>query len=323
MKSSSQIAPSQASVVRFITIDSDQAHQRIDNFLFTQLKGVPKSRIYRMLRKGEVRVNQGRIAASYKLQAEDVIRIPPVRIAQPGIPSSAPGGAWLENRILYEDEAIVLLNKPASMAVHGGSGIAHGVIEALRHRRPETAFLELAHRLDKGVSGCLLIAKKRSVLRHLHSSFRNDQVDKRYLALVLGNFPKTPQSVAVPLLKFVKQGGERMVKVAPDGKAARTEFRCLSSNRALSFIEAKPLTGRTHQIRVHAAYLGHPIAGDERYGVAAENAVLRRTGLKRIFLHAVSLSFIHPQSEERLTVEAPLDQELLDTLAYHELAIKQ
>lgn len=301
---------------QWIKIDEENAQQRIDNFLFARLKGVPKSHIYRMLRKGEVRVNRGRIQAQYRLHAGDLIRIPPLRLAvrENGIVPVALVKERLENRLIYEDDWFIALNKPSGMAVHGGSGLSFGVIEGLRLIRPKARFLELVHRLDRETSGCLLIAKKRSVLRILHELFRENGVDKRYLALLAGVWPRENAVVDAPLKKNVKQSGERMVRVAAGGKQAQTAFRRIARFAEATLVEAKPITGRTHQIRVHAASMGYPIAGDGRYGDEEKNRFYRQAGLRRLFLHAARLVFEHPISGDRVTIQAPLDTELEDCL---------
>ena len=296
-----------------IEIDEGSVGQRIDNFLFTRLKGVPKSHIYRILRSGEVRVNGGRIQPQRRLDAGDKIRIPPIRVAQREADATPEGSvrARLEPRVLYEDEDFLVINKPAGMAVHGGSGVSLGVIEGLRKIRPEAKFLELVHRLDRDTSGCLLIAKKRSALRGLHELFRSDhQVKKVYMALLSGVWARKQLTVDAPLKKNVLQSGERMVKVAADGKPALTEFRRIRKYSVATLVEASLLTGRTHQIRVHAQSLGHPIAGDERYGDARSNLALRQQGLKRLFLHAAELGFNHPRTQQPFHIKAPLDSEL-------------
>jgi 23S rRNA pseudouridine955/2504/2580 synthase len=300
-----------------IEIDEENAGQRIDNFLFTRLKGVPKSHVYRILRKGEVRVNGGRCQAQRRLDTGDVVRVPPLRVAErdeKAIPESLMQQR-LEGRILHEDEDFLVVNKPAGMAVHGGSGLSYGVIEGLRAIRPQAKFLELVHRLDRETSGCLLIAKKRSALRHLHELFRADhQVKKVYLALLCGAWARKSLLVDAPLKKNILQSGERMVKVAKDGKPAQTEFRRLRKFAQATLVEANLFTGRTHQIRVHALSIGHPIACDERYGDEAQNLALRRLGLKRLFLHASELAFAHPRDKSLFHVHAPLDAELQDFL---------
>jgi len=302
--------------VRWIDISEENSGQRIDNFLITQLKGVPKTRIYRIIRKGEVRVNKGRIDNKYRLKDGDNVRIPPVRVAVrenkiellPTLKHS------LEHGIIYEDDALIVLNKPSGFAVHGGSGINSGVIEGLRMLRPDARFLELAHRLDKDTSGCLLVAKKRSVLKVLHDYFRNDGVKKTYLALLVGLWERKKLLVTAPLLRNKGKGGERVVKVSPAGKFAETHFRRIQKYKDLTLVEASPKTGRTHQIRVHAAWLGHPIVGDSRYGDDVRNRKLKQRGYKRLFLHAKQLQFAHPVTGEIMVFEAPLAPELENQL---------
>ena len=305
--------------VQWLEITEANNEQRLDNFLITHLKGVPKTRIYRMVRKGEVRVNKGRIDVSYKLQIGDIVRIPPVRVAekkdqiivQPTLKFS------LENHILYEDDGFIVLNKPAGFAVHGGSGVSSGVIEGLRQVRPQQKFLELVHRLDKETSGCLLIAKKRSVLKVLHELFRGDGIQKTYLALLVGQFQRKKQLVEVPLLKNVAQGGERVVVVSQAGKSAETLFTRLKQYQDVTLVHAAPKTGRTHQIRVHAAWLGHPIVADDRYGDDDTNKGFKKRGYKRLFLHAEQLQFAHPVSGALLHFTAPLPEDL-QALLNHE-----
>jgi 23S rRNA pseudouridine955/2504/2580 synthase len=306
-----------SAAVQWIEVNPDQAGQRIDNFLFTRLKGVPKSHVYRILRTGEVRRNGGRVQAQERLDAGDVIRVPPLRLAarEPAEVPVQRVRARLEPRILYEDADLLVIDKPAGMAVHGGSGLSFGVIEGLREIRPEAKFLELAHRLDRDTSGCLLIAKKRSALGSLHEQFRNDEIKKVYLALLVGAWARTRWQVDAPLRKNVLQSGERLVKVARDGKPALTEFRRKERYAQATLVEARPITGRTHQIRVHAQSMGHPVAGDDRYGDEAANRELRQRGLRRLFLHAHRTEFRHPKSGEPVRVEAPLDPELRDFLA--------
>ncbi|MGZ4958852.1 MAG: 23S rRNA pseudouridine(955/2504/2580) synthase RluC [Methylomonas sp.] len=302
--------------VQWLEITDANAQQRLDNFLITTLKGVPKTRIYRMVRKGEVRVNKGRVDVSYKLALGDIVRIPPVRVAeknheiivQPTLKYS------LENHILYEDDGFIVLNKPSGFAVHGGSGVNSGIIEALRQLRPQQKFLELVHRLDKETSGCLLIAKKRSVLKVLHELFRGDGIQKTYLALLAGQFARKKQLVDVPLLKNVAQGGERMVKVSQAGKSAETLFTRLKQYQDATLVHAAPKTGRTHQIRVHAAWLCHPIIGDDRYGETEVNKNFKKRGYKRLFLHAEQLQFVHPVTGTALHFIAPLPEDLQDLL---------
>ena len=302
---------------RFLAVDEENAGQRIDNFLFGRLKGVPKGHVYRILRTGEIRVNGGRIKAQHRLETGDVVRIPPLRLGQRD-EQAAPEvliRARLDSRILFEDDEFLVINKPAGMAVHGGSGLSYGVIEGLRKIRPEARCLELVHRLDRDTSGCLLIAKKRSALRFLHELFRSDhQVEKVYLALLAGVWARKESTVDAPLRKNILRSGERVVRVSPDGKSALTEFRCVRKFAAATLVEVKPLTGRTHQIRVHAQSLGHPVACDERYGNAGANQDFRRQGLKRLFLHAAELAFPHPRTKQTFQVKAPLEPELQEYL---------
>ena len=301
--------------VQWLDIDSDMAGQRIDNFLRTQLKGVPKSMIYRILRKGEVRVNKKRIKPDYKLQPGDQVRVPPVRVSPPSdLPNPNLGQvSQLNDCILFEDDAFIVVNKPAGMAVHGGSGISFGLIEALRSLRANDT-LELVHRLDRETSGCLLVAKKRSVLRALNTQLREKQMKKVYLALVAGEWSKLDRAVTAPLRKHVLQSGERMVRVDKEGKASETRFKIRQRFAEGTLVQASPVTGRTHQIRVHAQVTGHPIAMDDKYGDAEFSAQMHKLGLGRLFLHAETLSFYHPKTEQWMTVEAPLDKELVAVL---------
>jgi len=302
-------APASAAV-QFLEVEPELAGQRIDNFLRTRLKGVPKTLIYRILRKGEVRVNKGRIKPDYKLQAGDVVRVPPLRMSEPDEPAPLAQGLLerLETAIVYEDKALIVLNKPAGIAVHGGSGLSFGVIEAFRQLRPDAKELELVHRLDRDTSGLLMIAKKRSMLRHLHQALRGDGVDKRYLALVRGAWPTSKKQVSAPLLKNTLRSGERMVEVSDEGKEALTLFRVLRRfGEFATLVEASPVTGRTHQIRVHAKHAGHSIAGDPKYGDEAFSREIRELGGKRLFLHAHSLRLSLPDGAE-LRLEAPVDE---------------
>ena len=301
----------------FIEIDEESAGQRIDNFLFARLKGVPKSHIYRLLRKGEVRVNGGRCQAERRLAVGEKVRVPPLRQAEREVREIPEVliQQRLEGRIMHEDDDFMVINKPAGMAVHGGSGLSYGVIEGLRALRPQAKFLELVHRLDRETSGCLLIAKKRSALRHLHELFREGhQVKKIYVALLAGVWERKSLLVDAPLKKNILQSGERIVKVARDGKPAQTELRRLRKFANATLVEASLMTGRTHQIRVHALSIGYPIAGDERYGHAAANADFRQTGLKRLFLHAAELAFAHPRGGHPFQIKAPLEPELQEFL---------
>jgi 23S rRNA pseudouridine955/2504/2580 synthase len=302
--------------VQWIEVDEESAGQRIDNFLFARLKGVPKSHVYRILRTGEVRRNGGRIQAQERLDAGDLIRVPPLRLTtrDPNQIPEALVRVRLESRVLYEDDDLLILNKPAGMAVHGGSGLSFGVIEGLRKTCPDARFLELVHRLDRDTSGCLLIAKRRSALRALHEQFRSDEVKKVYLALLAGTWARTRWIVDAPLKKNVLQSGERMVTVAREGKPAVTEFRRKERYANSTLVEARPITGRTHQIRVHAQSLGHAIVGDERYGDETINRGFRRLGLKRLFLHALETTFHHPRTAKLIEIKAPLDQDLSEFL---------
>lgn len=304
--------------VQIVAISAEEAGQRIDNFLRTQLKGVPKSMIYRILRKGEVRVNKKRIKPEYKLQAGDEVRIPPVRVAEREEAAISPKlerVASLADAILYEDEYILILNKPSGTAVHGGSGLSFGVIEGLRALRPEARFLELVHRLDRDTSGVLLVAKKRSALRSLHEQLREKGMQKDYLALVRGQWPSHVKAVQAPLLKNILQSGERIVRVSSEGKPSETRFKVEERYAFATLVKASPVTGRTHQIRVHTQHAGHPIAFDDRYGEREFDKQLSATGLRRLFLHAAALTFTHPHSGDRMRIEAPLDEELKRCLA--------
>ncbi|MCY1283249.1 Ribosomal large subunit pseudouridine synthase C [compost metagenome] len=307
---------SPTSGVQLLEVAPEYAGQRIDNFLRTQLKGAPKTLIYRILRKGEVRVNKGRIKPEYKLQAGDIVRVPPLRLAERDEPAPVAQGLLerLEAAIVYEDKALIVLNKPAGIAVHGGSGLSFGVIEAFRQLRPDAKDLELVHRLDRDTSGLLMIAKKRSMLRHLHEALRGDGVDKRYLALVRGSWPTSKKKVSAPLLKNNLRSGERMVEVNPEGKEALTEFRVVRRfGEFATLVEASPITGRTHQIRVHAKHAGHSIAGDPKYGDEDFTREIRDLGGKRLFLHAHSLAISLPDGGE-LKLEAPVDEMWQKTL---------
>ncbi|MFQ3249690.1 23S rRNA pseudouridine(955/2504/2580) synthase RluC [Glaciecola sp.] len=297
--------------VQTVEIDEDNQFQRIDNFLTSKLKGVPKSMIYRIVRKGEVRVNKKRIKPEYKLAIGDVVRIPPVRTAvkeQNNVNLNRV--STLESHIIFEDDRIIVFNKPTGLAVHGGSGLNFGVIEGLRALRPQHQFLELVHRLDRDTSGCLLIAKKRSALRDLHEQLRSKQVDKRYHALVAGEWPSDCFKVTAPLRKNVLKSGERLVSVSDDGKPSETRYRVLTKFSRSTLVEASPITGRTHQIRVHCLHAGHPIAMDSKYGDDEFDAHLKKLKFNRLFLHAKTLSFNHPVTKERVKFEADYDEAL-------------
>ncbi|TBL41014.1 23S rRNA pseudouridine(955/2504/2580) synthase RluC [Hafnia alvei] len=299
--------------VKLVTIAADEAGQRIDNFLRNQLKGVPKSMIYRIVRKGEVRVNKKRIKPEYKLQPGDEVRIPPVRIAERDeapVSAKLDKVAALNDCIIFEDDHLLVLNKPSGTAVHGGSGLSFGVIEGLRALRPEARFLELVHRLDRETSGVLLVSKKRSALRALHEQLRMKGMQKDYLALVRGQWQSHCKVVQAPLLKNILQSGERIVRVNAEGKPSETRFKVEERFEHATLVKASPVTGRTHQIRVHALHAGHPIAFDDRYGDRDFDAELKGTGLDRLFLHAAALRFQHPNTGETMRVEAPMDKKL-------------
>lgn len=296
--------------VRLVTIGEEDAGQRIDNYLLRLFKGVPKSHVYRVLRSGEVRVNRGRIDQTYRLAQGDVVRVPPVRLPQRE-DKRVPGA---EFEILLEDEHLLVIDKPAGVAVHGGSGVSFGVIEQLRAARPNAKFLELVHRLDRETSGILMLAKKRSALTNLHQQMRDGTTDKRYLVLVHGDWRNARQHVRLPLHKYTGADGERRVRVQADGMPSHTIFTLLRKYGAFALLEAELKTGRTHQIRVHLAASGFPIAGDDKYGDFALNKRLQKAGgehgvLKRMFLHAHRLTFTHPATGESVTLTVPLPAE--------------
>lgn len=299
--------------VQRVRIDESSAGQRIDNYLLRICKGVPKSHVYRILRSGEVRVNGGRVSQTYRLSEGDEVRIPPVRIAQRENAAPVPAGAPLP--VVYEDDALVVIDKPAGKAVHGGSGISHGVIEQLRAQRPDARMLELAHRLDRETSGLLMVAKKRSALKALHDMQRAGAIEKRYITLVSGSWRNRMQHVKLPLFKYLDGDGERRVRVSEDGKPAHSIVRLLKPLGAFSLLEVELKTGRTHQIRVHLTHLGFPLAGDDKYGDFALNKALMSEGLKRMFLHAACLRFAHPLTGEMLDLAAPLPPDLAGFLA--------
>ncbi len=295
-------------------VGAEESGQRIDNYLIRWLKGVPKSHVYRILRSGEVRVNSGRIGPDYRLQDGDKVRIPPVRTAPPALQAAPKPGARITFDIVYEDAALLVINKASGVAVHGGSGVSLGAIEQLRAARPEAKFLELVHRLDRDTSGVLMLAKKRSALVNLHAQLREGRVQKIYLALVSGHWHDAKRAVKLPLQKHLLANGERRVAVNDEGQAAHTIFRLRESwphaNPPFSLLEAELKTGRTHQIRVHLAHLGFPIAGDDKYGDFPLNKILKKQTLKRMFLHACQTTILHPDSATPLRFEAPLPQEL-------------
>ena len=297
--------------VEFVRVSEDEAGQRLDNFLLARLKGVPKSHVYRLLRKGEVRVNKGRAKPDYRVEPGDEVRLPPVRRPEPGEtpPRGRNAGLRLESCIIHEDDRLIVLDKPTGIAVHGGSGLSHGVIEALRSARPDAPYLELVHRLDRETSGCLLIAKRRSTLRALHELLREGRVEKRYLALVKGRWELGEVRLEDRLRKTVR-GGERVVTVDETGKTAASIFRPVEIGSAASLLEVRIMTGRTHQIRVQAAEAGHPLAGDERYGDREYNRKMKALGLERLFLHAASVGWEDPVSGEWRVFSAPLPEDL-------------
>lgn len=321
----SEPAPNSRLQVQISLIDADQAGQRLDNFLMARLKGVPKSRIYNAIRKGEVRVNKGRCKPEQKLQAGDQVRIPPIRVSdeKPVTKASNQMTRLLEESILFENDGLLVINKPSGLAVHGGSGVSLGLIETLRQMRPDARYLELVHRLDRDTSGCIMVAKKRSYLRHLQAALREKSlqevsqgdVQKTYQALVIGQWPDSKKRVDLPLIKLETGQDERIVKVHPEGKSSLTEFSVVARYQGFSLVEAKPITGRTHQIRVHAQYTGHSLVGDEKYGQDHVNDEMRSLGFKRLFLHASALMFYLPDSKTPIEVRAPLPPDLANPLS--------
>lgn len=311
----------QLTQVNLITIDEDDSEQRLDNFLFRHFRTVPKSRIYRALRHGEVRINKKRVKPDYRLVTNDVLRIPPFQVEEK--PTALPvADSWLkqlENAILLENDDILVINKPSGLAVHGGSGVDYGLIEAMRKLRPHSRRMELCHRLDRDTSGCVIIAKKSSALRAIHKQLREQSIKKYYLALVRGQWPKRKSIVDAPLERYELSNGERMVRVSAAGKESKTLFKVLSSSSEASLIQAMPITGRTHQIRVHALHAGFALAGDNKYCSKDELAWAHDIGLKRLFLHANRVEFTLPNYEHSFSVEAPLSAELQATLNHLEL----
>lgn len=302
---------SATSGVQFLTVPEELAGQRIDNFLQARLKGVPRSRIYRILRKGEVRVNKGRIKAEYKLQAGDVVRVPPIRTAEQA-PAPVAGDQLrqlVEESILYDEAGLLVINKPAGLAVHGGSGVRLGLIEVLRQMFPASPFMELVHRLDRDTSGAILVARKRAVLKHVQAELRAGRMEKSYLALAAGKWPRGRKVVEAPLKKNTLKSGERMVSVHPEGKPSETRFQVLERFAGATLLAAEPVTGRTHQIRVHAQFVGCPLAGDVKYTSDEINRVFRDVGLKRLFLHSAAVGCTLPGGQ-KVRVEAPLSEEL-------------
>lgn len=303
--------------VIFEEVSEDYVGQRLDNFLMSRIKGAPKSLVYRIIRKGEVRVNKGRSKPDYKICLGDVVRIPPVRVKDPSEPAAVPDrmAVDIEKAIIFEDDYLIAVNKPRGMAVHGGSGISLGLIEALRVIRPLSKRLELVHRLDRDTSGVILVAKKRTTLVALHKMLQNKSgMKKRYLALVHGAWPKHLKDVTVPLMKNELKSGERVVKATQEGKPCHTRYSLERRFEDFTLINAEPVTGRTHQIRVHCQFSGYSIVGDDKYASDEQLKAAKKLGSKRMFLHAQSLRFKHPQTDESLFIEAPLDDAYRDFL---------
>jgi 23S rRNA pseudouridine955/2504/2580 synthase len=300
--------------VKWLSVDEESAGQRLDNFLMRHLKGVPKTHVYRIIRSGEVRVNKGRASADSRIELGDVVRLPPVRVSDKVAEKAANPAPSREFPVLMEDEALLAIDKPAGVAVHGGSGVSFGVIEQLRQARPLAKLLELVHRLDRDTSGILLIAKKRSALKNLQDQFRERETGKTYLALVQGEWPAKLKVIDQPLHKYLLPDGERRVRVTtpedPDGMRSITVVKVAERLVGATLLEVTIKTGRTHQIRVHLASQGHPIAGDDKYGDFEWNKILQKQGHKRMFLHAWRLQFNHPVSAERVPLEAALPAEL-------------
>jgi 23S rRNA pseudouridine955/2504/2580 synthase len=288
-----------------VEIGEESAAQRIDNFLLRTLRGVPKSHVYRVLRSGEVRVNSGRVGPDYRLRIGDRVRVPPVRVST-AVKTARPA----DFPVVFEDAALLIIDKPAGIAVHGGSGVSYGVIESLRAARPQAKFLELAHRLDRDTSGLLMVCKKRSALTELHRELRDGEVEKVYTTIVKGTPAEGSFEVSEPLHKYVTASGERRVSVREGGRSARTQVRVRKRGSEFSVLEVRLLTGRTHQIRVHLAHAGHPVLGDDKYGDFALNRALAPRGVKRLMLHAGRLAFVHPLTGERLRLEAALPADM-------------
>lgn len=308
-------ASSPAFKVRIVAVNAERAGQRIDNYLFNILKGVPKSHIYRLLRSGQVRINGKRAKPEKRLVDGDQIRIPPVRVAEPQVFSEAPANLIdrIHSWVIFEDKNYLVINKPSGVASHGGSGVSFGAIELLRQWRPEQA-LELVHRLDRDTSGILIFAKKRAALTEIQELIRNGETNKHYLALLSGVMNRSKFDVNVALNKNVLQGGERMVRVDPDGKPSRSVFRVLEKFSDATLCEVELDTGRTHQIRVHAQHIGHPVLGDDKYGSPEANRMAKQYGLKRLFLHAAQFSFDLSSASERYIFHAPLSPDLAEML---------
>ena len=302
-------APSSTSKVRFVTVAAEEAGQRIDNFLVRHLRGVARPRLYRAIRKGEVRINKGRTRQTYRLAEGDVVRIPPISGDASTAPARTAGSYDWRPHILADDKAFLVIDKPPGWAVHGGSGVSAGVIESLRANLPDAPYLELAHRLDRSTSGVLVIARRRSALRGLHEVLREGRAEKDYLLLVAGDWQHGEVDVDAPLNVSAREGGERVVRVSPHGQAARTRFWLCERYGDASLLRARPATGRTHQIRVHAAHMEHPILGDTRYGSPDDNERFAALGLKRLALHATSFAFSWPDDTPR-HYSAPMPADL-------------
>lgn len=306
--------------VKFIEATSEDVGQRLDNFLMRQFRNVPKTLIYKIIRKGEVRINKGRVKQNTRLKEGDIVRIPPIRVPEKTV-TKVPFGQMqrIENNILFEDNDLMVINKPSGIAVHGGSGIDFGLIEILREMRPLAKRMELVHRLDRDTSGCILIAKKAMVLRELHAQIREDKMVKEYITLLAGKWDKSKNKIDLPLMKNTLQSGERMVKVDVNGKASISFFNAIASYPSSDLVTVRLKTGRTHQIRVHALSEGCPVVGDDKYGDRSANKEMKKLGMKRLALHAQFLSFRHPNIENEedswMKIEAPLHDDFKKTIA--------
>lgn len=302
--------------VSYVTVTDAESGQRIDNYLCARLKGVPKSHVYKIIRSGEVRINKGRVKASTRVSDGDLVRIPPVRKRTASENDSVPPSALddLRRSVLFEDDALIVINKASGLAVHGGSGVSLGLIEVARKLWPKESKLELVHRLDRETSGCLVLARNRAALLSMQKQLQAHKITKEYTALAIGKWPSHMRTIDAPLKRNELKSGERVVRVSEDGKPAETQFRILQHYSLGSLLRIGLISGRTHQIRVHAQLAGHPLAGDEKYGDSEANKELRKLGLKRLFLHSSYLKFRHPISNEWIEIEAPLPQELQNLL---------
>ena len=323
VKTGISVSPATLPKVQRLLVDEESAGQRLDNFLIRHLKGVPKTHVYRIIRSGEVRINKGRASADSRIEAGDEVRVPPVRVSDKVAEKAARPAPAREFPLLLEDEHLLAVDKPAGVAVHGGSGVSFGVIEQLRQARPQARLLELVHRLDRETSGILLVAKKRSALKHLQDQFRERETGKTYLALVQGDWPARLKVIDQPLHKYLLPDGERRVRVTsaddPDGMRSITLVKVAQRLQGCTLLEVTIKTGRTHQIRVHLASHGHPIAGDDKYGDFEWNKALQKQGLKRMFLHAWRLQFNHPATGERVALQAELPPELQQYVSHVQL----